>query len=147
MNCQPWRQGNCSYKNWIAVITHTHTHSYCNLWNNFAVRMGQERLHVKKRRDGRHAEKERVLHTLPLNVPSLTMPLVLPIWRENKGQRSTPLFRLLVWLPCTHFIRPFQCPTHCKRHGEICFRALTPCSPPLNPPLPSTEASGDMRVI
>lgn len=96
--------------------------------------MGQERLHVKKRRDGRHAEKERVLHTLPLNVPSLTMPLVLPIWRENKGQRSTPLFRLLVWLPCTHFIGPFQCPTHCKRHGEICFRALTPCSPPLNPP-------------
>lgn len=30
----------------------------------------------KERRDGRHTEQERVLHTLPLSVSSLTMQLV-----------------------------------------------------------------------
>lgn len=140
MNCQPWRQGNCSYGNWIAVVTPSFYH---NSWNNFTLRMEDKSVCLsKERRDGRHTEQERVLHTLPLSVSSLTMQLVPaypspPWWRwENKGQGSTPHFRLLVWflthvvmLPCTPFIRTFQHPTCCKRHGEICYRGLTPCSP------------------
>lgn len=157
MNCQPWRQGNCSYGNWIAVVTPA---SYCNSWNNFAVRMGQECLHVKKKKRKKSEmgdmQRKKEFSTLSHFMFHLQqcrlLCLSFPWWRrENKGQGSAPHFRLLVWLlthivmlPCTHFIRPFQHPTHCERRGKICFRALTPRSPLLRP---APRPLGDIWVI
>lgn len=81
-------------------------------------------------------EKERVLHTLPLHVSSLTMPLVLPILFLDGGggkikDKDPPLISVsLVWClnPCCHLAMYtlYQAFSHHYRHGEICFRALTP---------------------
>lgn len=106
MNCQSRLQSNCSYENWSVVVTPASPLQPVK--KRTTARVGYQCWHVKKcemrdmqRMSSSHSPTSCFIFN---NVtfsgpPTPSTPPALPqLWWKNKGQGSTPHFRLLLWL-------------------------------------------------